>query len=143
MIESYTPQLVVFEGCPASLGQVGRRLLQRGAPTAFLCVLAPGEDSAKVKRAWEFSLQQLDPSLALFIIHACPAAPGRGALAATFEAIAEFACELLRSRQTSDLDVLFLSEDSSWRASRRLAKALQGLQTKLEKVSPTCLVRRV
>ena len=135
MIESYTPQLVVFEGCPASLGQVGRRLLQRGAPTVFLCILAPNEPSNAVKRTWEFSLQSLDPNLTLVILHE----PRNR----TFEGIAEFATEFLRSRQTGDLDLLFVSEEASWRGTRRLARELGQLQTRLNGTNNRCVVRRV
>jgi hypothetical protein len=127
-------QLVVFEGAPPSLGQVAQRNVQLGGPCCFLCVLPPGEDSGPVKRAWSFSVQPLDPGLCLFIIHA-----HRGG---TFDAIVEFASELAAPRG-AELDILFLSEDASWRGSRRLARELKGLQAKLGKVVPNCLVRRV
>ncbi len=60
----------------------------------------------------------------------------------TFEGIAEVCGELVRS-PSDDLDVLFVSEESSWLGSRRLARELKGLQESLQKTSTNCLVRRV
>jgi hypothetical protein len=59
-----------------------------------------------------------------------------------FEGIADFATEHLRHRPT-ELDVLFVSDEASWRGSRRRARELKGLQTRLDKSSPNSLVRRV
>lgn len=134
MIAAQPLQLVVFEGNPPSLGQVAQRIIQRGGLCCFLCILPPGEDSEPVKRTWTFSVQPLDPDLSLFIIHE--------PMGRTFAGIAEFAGELAGSRR-AELDLLFLSEDATWRGSRRLARELQGLQAKLETIVPSCLVRRV
>lgn len=134
MIQTQVLQLLAFIGCPSSFGLVAPRVLQSGKPTEFLCVLGPGEDSSKVKQQWEFSVQPLDPDLALYIIHE---PPGRA-----FEGIAEFASTLAKVRGT-ELDLLFLSEEASWRGSRKLARDLDGLKKRLEKLSKNCLVRRI
>lgn len=134
MIAAQPLQLVVFEGNPPSLGSVAARILQRGVANAFLCVLRPGEDSEPVKRAWMFSVQPLGQELCLFIIHE----PANR----TFEGIAEFAKELWFVRQ-AELDLLFLSEDASWRGSRQLERSLRALQRQLDKEAPNTIVRRI
>lgn len=127
-------QLVVFEGNPPALGSVAARIRRRAGACCFLCVLRPGEESEPVKRAWMFSIQPIDAGLCLYVI--------REPRGRTFEGIAEFVVELAETRH-AEVDVLFLSEDASWRASRRLARDLRDLQARLERQSPNSLVRRI
>lgn len=131
---THTVQLVAFAGCPPSVGQVARQALQKHEVLYFLCVLELGESSESVRRAWEFSVQPLSEQVHLVIVH-----EPRGR---TFDGIADFASELMRSRP-GDLDVLFLSEESSWRGSRRLARQLRALQEKLGRTVPNSMVGRV
>lgn len=108
--------------------------MQKHVGLHFLCVLDLGESSESVRRTWEFSVQPLSEQVHLVIVH-----EPRGR---TFDGIAEFAAELMSSR-TDDLDVLFVSEQSSWRGSRRLARKLRAMQEKLGRTVPNAMVRRV
>lgn len=134
MITPQPLQLVAFEGCPPSLSRVAKRVLAKYVKTCFLCILKPAEDCDPIKQAWMFSIQPIDAWLCLYIIR-----EPRGHM---FEGIAEFVAELAATRH-AEVDVLFLSEDASWRGSRRLAKELQALQTKLERLATNSLVRRI
>lgn len=134
MARSREIQIVVFEGCPSSLGQVARNLIERGESPIFLCILRPEESSETVQRSWELSIQPLSESAHLMIIHE---PKGR-----SFAGVAEFASELMARRQ-GELDVLYLSDESSWQGSRRLARQLRELQVVLGKSVSNCVVRRV
>ncbi len=141
MIGSRPYQMVVFVGHSPSMGTVAENALRKGCECCFLCVLKPEESSERVKSTWMFAVQPLDPALCLFIIHE----PRHR----TFDGVADFAQLWSRSRRAScpdwggEMDVLFLSDEASWRGSRRLAKELAALQLKLQKSALNCLVRRV
>jgi hypothetical protein len=134
MPASSTVQIVAFQGCPQSLGRVARQVLQKGSVPQFLCVLEPGESSDTIRRAWEFSVQPLSQAIHLMIIHE--------RRERAFERIAEFASALVEG-QPLDVDLLFVSDESSWRGSRLLARRLGELQDVLAKAVPNSLVRRI
>ncbi len=134
MNERRPVQLLVFEGNPPSLWHEAQRILRRQGETFFLCMLAPDENPEPVKSTWLFSIQPTYPQLNLFIIYA--------SRNTTFDTIARFANELSEQRH-AELDVLFLSDNPGWRDSRRLAAKLRALQSRLDKIAPGCLVRRV
>lgn len=129
-----TVRLIAFLGCPSSLAAAARHALQKGRDVRFLAVLAPGESSESLRQNWEFAVQPLGESLNLVILHEQPSR--------AFEAIANFGAELA-SNLSAELDMLFLSDESSWLGSKRLARELRNLQEKLDIIAPNSLVRRI